>query len=342
MKHIFLPMAAIAALAVVSCVKDERDPNALIPEEKPEAPVTLLINELDPNNKKLEFFNNGTEEISLKGCYMIKDGTDRWEFPDVKVAPKGIIVYTASSTDPKEGPEFGMSPTKGFKMELFDKNDKALDIVDNSKDSEKFFEFEKGIDPVQTLGRKTDGDPQWVVFCPGSIGESNAKGTFIHNWGEVPKVGKLVLNELNGNDKYIEFLNIGDADVDLEGWNMYKDESETPNWTGQKGMKVAPGEYYVLQSVDINNPSGDETYVPDFTKEFDSGLSAKKGIKIELKNEKGEQVDIFVRGETIGAGLSQEKTLSYSRVPDGTGEFVYAEPTRGSKNGEKVSDIPQI
>ena len=126
-------MAAIAALAVVSCVKDERDPNALIPEEKPEAPVTLLINELDPNNKKLEFFNNGTEEISLKGCYMIKDGTDRWEFPDVKVAPKGIIVYTANSTDPNEGPEFGMSPTKGFKMELFDKNDKALDIVDNLK-----------------------------------------------------------------------------------------------------------------------------------------------------------------------------------------------------------------
>ena len=32
MKHILFPMAAIAALAMVSYVKDERDPQSLIPE----------------------------------------------------------------------------------------------------------------------------------------------------------------------------------------------------------------------------------------------------------------------------------------------------------------------
>ncbi|MGM9736530.1 MAG: lamin tail domain-containing protein [Candidatus Cryptobacteroides sp.] len=341
MKRIILSLAAVAAIGLVSCVKDEQDPNALIPEEKPEVPITLVINELDPNNKKLEFYNNGSEEINLNGCYLIKDGTDKWEFPDVKVAANGIVVYTAKSSDPKDGPSFGMSATKGFKIELFDKNDKALDVLDNSKDSEKFFSFEEGIDPVQTLGRKTDGDAQWVIFCPGSIGEANDKGTFVQNWGEAPKVGKVVLNELNGNDKYIELLNIGNADVDLEGWNMYKDGSETPNWTGPKDMKITPGQYLVLQSVDIKNPTGDASYVPDYTYEFNSGFSSKKGVKIELKNAKGEEVDVFTRGETIGAGISQEKTYSYSRVPDGTGEFVYALPTKGAKNGEKVADIPQ-
>ena len=43
MKKIFLALAALASMAAVSCVKDEQNPNALVPEPEPE---NLLIKEI--------------------------------------------------------------------------------------------------------------------------------------------------------------------------------------------------------------------------------------------------------------------------------------------------------
>lgn len=336
MKKIFFPIAAIAALFMSSCVKDEQNPDALIPEEKPEAPVTLLINELDPNNKKLEFYNNGNEEISLKGCYIIKDESDRWEFPDVKVAPKGIVVYTAKSADPKDGPSFGMSATKGFKLEMFDKNDKVLDVVDNSKESDKFFAFEEGINPVQTLGRKTDGDAQWVVFCPGSIGESNAKGTVSFNWGEAPAGPAIVLNELCGNgadaEKFIELYNTTNKEISLKGYKLFKDEAEC--WAAADDLKIGAKSVYAIVGAKGTTPDG-----------FSSGFSAKKSVIVELYDPEGKVVDKFQRGEKGEGWGSQSLDAidgSWSRVPDGTGKFLITKATVNALNEATGTEDPTV
>lgn len=322
-----LSMAAVAALCITSCVKDELNPDALIPAEKPEAPVTLVINEVDPNNKKLEFYNDGQEEISLKGCYLLKDGSDRWDFPDVKVAAKGHVVYTAKSADANDGPSFGMSATKGFKIELFDKNDKSLDVLDNSKDSDKFFTFDEGIDPVQTLGRKTDGDPQWVVFCPGSIGDANDKGTFVRNWGEAPAVeATVVLNEMCGlgadNEKFIELYNPGSKEVSLAGYTISKDESTC--WTGADDAKIPAKGFFAIIGAKGSTPDG-----------FSSGFSAKKSVIVELFDADGKKLDTFQRGEK-GTGWGDqsldEAAGSWSRIPDGTGKFKVTEATPGKAN----------
>lgn len=339
MKKIFFALSVLAAMSAVSCVKDEQNPDALVPEKEPEVPVTLCINELDPNNKKIELYNYGSAEIDLAGCYMTKDGGDKWDLPSVKLAAGALVVYTAKSTDPKDGPSFGMSATKGFILELFNKKDEVLDKVDNSKDSDKFFEFAEDIDPVETLGRKTDGSSEWVIFKPGTIGTSNSGGTVQHNWGEVPQVAKVVLNELNGNDKYIELYNAGNADASLAGWTIYKDGGEEATWTGAASLKIAPGQYVVLYSEDVVADHSDV----DASMFFASGLSAKKTLKIEIKDASGASIDVFTRGTEPWnvEKWKSDKEHSYSRVPDGEGPFVFALPTEGAKNGEKVKDIEQ-
>ena len=54
-------------------------------------------------------------------------------------------------------------------------------------------------------------------------------------------------------------------------------------------------------------------------------------------------VDLFLRGEDadpfMEAGLAENKEASFSRVPNGTGEWAYAVPTPGAANGEKTGDI---
>jgi hypothetical protein len=114
-------------------------------------------------------------------------------------------------------------------------------------------------------------------------------------------------------------------------------------------MKIAPKGYVLLESSDLADP--DEKGDPDYKYEsenhvFKGGLSPKKNVKLELYSATGDLLDEFVRG-IEGAGWNQVKgypeneDCSFSRVPDGTGEFVYALPTPKATNGEKVADIEQ-
>lgn len=179
MKKILL-VAALAGFVSVSCVKDEVYSGELPVEEVAQ---TLCINEVCPNQKKIELYNTGKKEINLSGCSMLKDDSDLWELPSVKLAAGAVVVFTAKSSNPADGPSFGLSATKGFKLELLDKKGSRLDLLDNSKGTDQFFSFDETQDD-QTLGRKTDGDSQWVIFNPGSIGSSNSTGKFSANWGK--------------------------------------------------------------------------------------------------------------------------------------------------------------
>ena len=76
---------------------------------------------------------------------------------------------------------------------------------------------------------------------------------------------------------------------------------------------------------------------------FNAGLSAKKGVKFELVNAEGVVVDKFVRGADVDPfdeeSLPENKEASFSRVPNGTGEWAYAVPTPGAANGESTGAI---
>lgn len=180
------------------------------------------------------------------------------------------------------------------------------------------------------------------------------EGNITDEQGNQNKVSGIVLNELSGADKYIELYNTTDAEVSLEGvylvkYDSSKEGGKSTTWTGAAGMKIAAKGYVVLESSDLADEAegGDPAYAYESENHvFKGGLSGKKNVFIELYNAKDEVLSEFKRGDE-GAGWNQvsgfnnDKKHTFSRVPDGTGEWAYADPTKGAANGAKVADIEQ-
>ena len=166
------------------------------------------------------------------------------------------------------------------------------------------------------------------------------------------KVAGVVLNELSGADKFIELYNTTDKEISLEGvyvvkYDSSKDGGKSTTWTGAKGMTIAAKGYVVLESSDLSDEAegGDPNYAYESANHvFKGGLSGKKNVFIELYNAADEKLSEFKRGEE-GAGWNQvsgfnnDKTHTFSRVPTGTGDWAYADPTKGAENGAKVAEM---
>ena len=172
------------------------------------------------------------------------------------------------------------------------------------------------------------------------------------NEGGQTKVEGVVLNELSGADKFIELYNTTDKEISLEGLSLVKydaskDGGKSTTWTGKAGMKIAAKGYVVLESSDLADPAedGDPNYAYESADHvFKGGLSGKKNLKIELVDAQENVLDAFARGEEGAgwnqvAGFNNDKKHTFSRVPDGTGEWAYADPTKGAANGAKVAEI---
>ena len=172
------------------------------------------------------------------------------------------------------------------------------------------------------------------------------------NEGDQVKVEGVVLNELSGADKFIELYNTTDKEISLEGvylvkYDSSKEGGKSTTWTGAKGMTIAAKGYVVLESSDLSDPAedGDPAYAYESANHvFKGGLSGKKNVFIELYNANDEKLSEFKRGDE-GAGWNQvsgfnnDKKHTFSRCPDGTGAWAYADPTKGKANGAKVADI---
>ena len=185
-------------------------------------------------------------------------------------------------------------------------------------------------------------------------GGPQVDGSGTGNGGNETKVTGIVLNELSGADKFIELYNTTDKELSLEGvyivkYDSSKEGRKSTTWTGAKDMTIAAKGFVVLESSDLADPAedGDPNYAYESANHvFKGGLSGKKNVFIELYSAADEKLSEFKRGEE-GAGWNQvsgfnnDKKHTFSRVPDGTGEFVYADPTQGAANGAKVADIEQ-
>ena len=172
---------------------------------------------------------------------------------------------------------------------------------------------------------------------------------------ETPKpINSLVLNEVSGGAKFIELYNNTDAEISLEGYTIVKYDAskeggKRATWTGAAGMKIASKAFVYFESSDLADEAegGDPNY--EYQSEnhiFKGGLSGKKNLFLELVDAEGKVVDSFKRGDE-GAGWNQvegfnnDKKHSFSRCPDGTTVWGYADPTPGAANGAKVADIEQ-
>lgn len=137
----------------------------------------------------------------------------------------------------------------------------------------------------------------------------------------------LRLNELNGNDKFIEIYNAGADAINLNGVYIEKDGAQ--NWIGDNTVKIDAGAYLVLYSEDVvaDHPDVPESLI------FHSGLSAKKNVRIQLFTPAGASIDDFnltaieLNGEAYGYA-SNQAPASYSRNADGNWYYADATPAQ--------------
>jgi hypothetical protein len=148
-----------------------------------------------------------------------------------------------------------------------------------------------------------------------SSGCAAAGGAFIA-LNEVTSLGADV-GPFAGLGDAIELYNPGDAAIDLSGWQM-SDAPALPvdkTYVFPPGTTLAPGEYLVLTAYDDVALTGD----------FPFGLSSSNEETLTLADADGAQVD-----QVIFSGA--DATLSYCRLPDGTGAWQLCDSTLGGAN----------
>ena len=150
----------------------------------------------------------------------------------------------------------------------------------------------------------------------------------------------IILNELNGETKFIEIYNKGTSDVPLNGMYIMKDDYVAGSiWTADVTIVAPAGGYVLLYSEDvvIDHPEHPENLI------FHSGLSSKKSIRVTLFTPNGTVRDEFTRGTTgeWGQTISNVAPQSYARTPNG-GDWKLANPTPGEANPSTGEDIPDV
>ena len=158
---------------------------------------------------------------------------------------------------------------------------------------------------------------------------------------------KLKINEVSGvgNDsqKFYELINIGTEDIPLLGCKLYynankdatggvfpPDGNQGLTWTGTAGQTAEAGKFFSL--IGRDNPPKEPN-----PGSFTTGLTAQRKLIITLEDPKGNIIDQCARAEDTGIYEITDK--SFSRIPDGTGEFYFTNPTPNAPNGSSTAGL---
>lgn len=317
----------------------------------------LRLNELNGNDKFIEIYNAGAEAINMAGCYIEKDAEQNWlGAADVTIEAGGyLLLYSIDVCEAEGMPHYGypeslifssgLSAKKNVRIQLFTPAGQSIDdfnLVNIDMNDPAM------IPAPESYGRNADG--LWY-YAPSTPGEPNIDGANLLlglEGGDTPEpptpqpdYTNIVLNELNGDTKFIEIYNMGDLDLPLEGMYICKDGNEgleNAKWVADATV-VAPAHGYILlysEDVLVDHPEQPENLF------FSSGLSGKKTIRMALFMADGTERDAFERGTTgeWGQTISNVGEKSYARTPDG-GAWKLADATPNAANPAEGEDIPQ-
>nr|AGS54057.1 hypothetical protein [uncultured bacterium contig00048] len=149
----------------------------------------------------------------------------------------------------------------------------------------------------------------------------------------------LVLNEISGNNKYVEIYNSGATDICLTGVKLDRNNGGS-SWTGRAGDAIPAGEYRIFLFNSFT-PAGLETNPAYVGWTVGSGISSGQTLRIALIAPDNSIIDLFIRGDGTGTGSStgvtQDTDNTYSRMPDDT--WAYAVATPGAENEAGTGNI---
>lgn len=318
----------------------------------------LRLNELNGNDKFIEIYNAGADAINLNGVYIIKDNeAQTWTGDNtVKIEAGAYLVLYSEDVvaDHPDVPETlifhsGLSAKKNVRIQLFTP---AGEIIDDFNLTAIELNGEAygyaGNQAPASYSRNADGKWYYADATPGAANTDGQNIVLGLEGGDTPEpptpeepdYTNLVLNELNGDTKFIEFYNMGDLDLSMEGMYIMKDDYIAgATWTADATVVIPAHGYVLLYSADV---AADQPEHPE-NLFFNSGLSGKKAVRITLFMPDGTVRDEFVRcpeGAEWGASMTNVAPQSYARTPDG-GDWKLADPTPGAANPAEGEDIPQ-
>ena len=123
-------------------------------------------------------------------------------------------------------------------------------------------------------------------------------------------INEIESDDPDGGNDWVEIVNTGDTAVDISGWFV----------TDDKGLERLPGETWGLAEGTVLQPGA--VLVLEDSVDFDFGLG--KEDTVSLYNGNNELIDSHAyEGHASG---------TYSRVPDGTGDFVDQAATKNALN----------
>ena len=313
----------------------------------------LRLNELNGNDKFIEIYNAGADAVNLNGVYIEKDGVQNWLADNtVKIEAGGyVLLYSedvtidgAAQAGYPESLTFhsGLSAKKNVRIQLFTPAGVSIDDFNLTNIDANDPAY---IPAPGSYSRNADGNWYYADATPGVVNVDGTVALLGLEGGvtpepptpEEPDYTNIVLNELNGDTKFIEIYNKGNVDLPLEGMYIMKDDYVAgATWTADASVVAPAGGYVLLYSEDVtlDHPEVPETLI------FHSGLSAKKTVRITLFMPDGTVRDEYTRGTEWGLTISNVAPQSFARTPDG-GDWKLADPTPGEANPAEGEDIPQ-
>jgi hypothetical protein len=297
----------------------------------------LVINEIDGNGKFVELYNSSSSDISLTGVTLVKNEIGIWWTGGAVSISAGsyyTVAQTGQSTscaDESTGGS-GISPKQNLKFQLKSPDDTELDVFLRSNGGN----LGDAVTPAYDSGtqysfsRCPDGGAFGLAIpsC-NSANPSTPAGTIVTD-GSAVNYADLVINEVDGNGKFVEIYNNGTSSISLEGIVLYKNQT-TLWWTGGTTATIAAGGRYTIAQ------SGGAVGADEYT--GDGGISPKKTLKFELIAPNNFHLDAFLRVKSDGVldanctpDYGSAPQYSFSRCPDGTGDFGLATPSCNSAN----------
>jgi hypothetical protein len=162
-----------------------------------------------------------------------------------------------------------------------------------------------------------------------------------------PNYAAIILNEVDGNKKFVELYNNSDNPVNISGMAIIKNgtslkyEDGTPSWVVPNGIIIPARGYGIIKCSGYTATAAPAAVIIGTVSD---GMSAKQTLLLELTKPGGTVMNTFQRGVSPwGVTISAIATTdSYSRCPDGTGAWKTALSTAGAANGASTGDIPQL
>ncbi len=208
-----------------------------------------------------------------------------------------------------------------------------------------------GTDGVYTASVPKQADKAVVTFYINAVtkgGIENKSAEKTYTVGAIPpNYAAIILNEVDGNKKFVELYNSSTAPVNITGMAIIKNgtslknEDGTPSWVVPAGI-IIPAKGYGVIKCSGYTATADPAAV--IIGAVGDGMSAKQTLLLELTKPDGTVLNTFQRGATPwGVTISAIATTdSYSRCPDGTGAWKTALSTAGAANSTATGDIPAL